>query len=1235
MQDRVEYVTGGQRGEDFLSSLEHLQNGRYDILKKLGEGGKGIVYKARDTVLNRVVAIKMLKSAVSDEAYSRFIREAQATAKLNHSNIVSIYDISKEDEKQFFVIEFVDGMSLRSLMATYPEGKCDIQTVLRVSIDICIALQYAHSQDVLHRDIKPENVMITQEGTAKLMDFGLAKMLSQPGLTKEGIIVGTVAYVAPEIALGKGADARSDLYSFGAVLYEMVTGRPPFQGEDPVKIIFSHIHDYPVSPSRLNPKVPQALVDCIMRLLEKESGKRYQTAEDLLRVLKDVAEGFLRETYLPSHKPSIVVPSPRPSTGKEVQLIDRVEEMYLLREAVDKAVRGEGGVAFLYGEAGIGKTRLARELGAYARLRGMQVLSGRCPALFRMDGVPPYVLWKEVIKDYLEGCAPQQLYRVIGFYPSEVSELVPELKQKLGAIPQSLPISPEHGRDRLFEAVSQFVINISKEAPLLVVLDDLQWTDQSSLLLLHYLARGVYREPLLLLGAYRDTDIDERHPLSPVLTELNRERLLQSVPLKRLSFDDVSEVIKRLLEQDDVPRSFCELVYEKTMGNPFFVEEVIKSLKEEGIILREEDKWEIKEVSRIEFPKTVKSVIKARIARLDDACQNLLTMASFVGNDFTFEALCGVTGIEENKLLELMEKILKTGLVKERVIRGEDVYSFVDIIVRDVVHEEVSHLRHKRLHGVVGSALEKVYNKKIDEHLGELALHFLEGGDKEKALDYFLKATDKAQKVYAHNEAFSYLQHALELLEEKGVNLEEKVRIIERLGDLKGWMGKVDDCMKYWNEALTLWNQLGDKKNIARLHAKGAHGLWQILGDKDKASEHHRMALEILEKEPESVELASLYEDISHMLWRTGKSAEEVLPWTQKALKLAERLGAPAVLVQCYNDLGTLSLKSGELEKASKYYEQGLKTALENNCIELALNLYNNLSMVYSYTGEFQKMFETAQKGSESAKKVGDVYTLAWIDLMLAYCYAVSGEMQKATSMVEEILALDKRTKNAAHAPGAMSGLGWCYQILGEWDKSFQYLMEALDMAKKVGEYQDVGVATLWLGELFMEMEDYEETEKYLKESSSIYEKADPSAQITDVFPALSKLYLKKGEIEKAKELIEKTYEYAARTKSRLIMPYTDMLKAMLFREQKNWEQSIQHFEKSLQGYKSLNAQKWYIIQFAELLYEYGLMYLERNEEDDRERAYSLLNQALVIYQKIDAKKKIEKIISKKKLLTA
>jgi len=1220
-----------------LASLEHLQNGRYAVLKKLGEGGKGVVYKARDTVLNRIVAIKMLKSAVlGEEAYSRFMTEAQAVAKLNHPNIVSIHDIGKEDGKQFFVLEFVDGMSLRELMRTYPEGKCDFQTVLRMGMDICGALQYAHSQGVLHRDVKPENILVTEEGTAKLMDFGLAKMLGQPSITQEGIIVGTVAYVAPEIALGKNADARSDLYSFGAVLYEAVTGRPPFSGEDPVKIIFSHIHDYPVSPSRLNPKVPQSLAECIMKLLEKEPGKRYQSAEDLLKVLREIAEGFLREALVPSRKQGVTVPSPRPIVTKEVQLIDRVEEMRLLREAVDRAVRGEGGLAFLYGEAGIGKTRLTRELGAYACLRGMQVLYGRCPALFRMDGVPPYVLWSEVIKDYLQVCTPEQLYKVIGYYPGEVCKLVPEIKQKLGVIPQSLPISPEHERDRLFEAVSQFITNISKEAPLLVVLDDLQWTDQSSLLLLHYLARGVYREQLLLLGAYRDTDIDERHPLFPVLTELNRERLLQSAQLKRMSFDEVSEMIKRLLEQDDVPREFCELVYEKTRGNPFFVEEVIKSLKEEGVIYREENKYKIKEVSKIEFPKTVKGVVKARISRLDEECQNVSTLASFIGNDFTFEALCGVTGVEESKLLEIIEKILKTGLFKHRVIHGEDVCFFADIIVRDVVYEEVSPFRRKKLHNVVGYALEKVYAKKIDEHFGELALHFLESGDKEKSLDYFLKAGEKAAKVYANSEAASYLQSALRLLEEKEGAPRERGRVLEMLGDIKRLVGEYDTSIKHWNEALLLWKQLDEKETAARLHRKIANVSWLNMGDAKKAKEHHAAAFKILETEPESVELASLYEDMAGMvaMGATGNMAE-ALSLGEKAVDLAKKLNAHEVMAHSYMWLGEILEWLGDRKKASECFERALKIALDNGYMETAVWAYDDLA-IWVPTEENERRQEYYEKGFELAKKVGTVDWISLIGQHLSIMYVDMGNMNKAVTLAEESAALNRKVGNMIQLSWSLHQLGFIYQILGEWDKSEQYYKESFNISQRLDDFQSIASSFGYLGWFHFDREEYTKAKEFFEKMYEVFERHGAKSLQMRVSDFVVRGYIELGEIEKAQNLIDNLHKYALEVENKNLIATADGLRAMLFRAQKKWEESIEQFEKSVQEFEALGARRWNVYWFAKMvLCEYARVYLERDQEGDREKAHNLLNQALEIFQKLGAKKDIEKIIAKKKLLTA
>lgn len=1221
--------------ENLLLSPEHLQSGRYAVLKKLGEGGKGVVYKARDTVLNRVVAIKMLKSAISEgEAYSRFLTEAQAVGKLNHPNIVSIHDIGREDSKQFFVLEFVDGESFRDLMETYPEGKCDIQVVLRIGMDVCGALQYAHSHEVLHRDIKPENIMVTKDGMAKLMDFGLARILDQPRITQEGIIVGTVAYVAPENALGKGADARSDLYSFGAVLYEALTGRPPFLGEDPVKVIFGHVHDYPVPVGRLNPKVPLALADCVMKLLEKEPEKRYQTATDLLKDLKEIAKEFSEEVSPPSVRPGARVSVYRPSATREAPLVDRAEEMNTIREVIDKTLRGEGGLVFVSGEVGIGKTRLTREASVYAHLRGMKVLNGRYPSLFTTDGIPPYVLWSEVIKEYVTVSTPEQVWRVIGLYPAEVCKLVPEVKQKLVAVPQSAPISPEHERHRVFEAVSQFITNISKETPLLVILDDLQWADQSSLLLLHYLARGIQDEPLVILCAHRESDINEKHPLSSILMELNRERSVRAISLKRMSPNDITDMIKQSLEQDDVSIEFCQLVYEKTRGNPFFVEEVMKSLKEEQTIYREENKWKIKNVSSIEFPKSVKSVVKSRIERTDAECQNALVMASIIGENFTFEALREVVGLDENRLYEMMEKILKTGLIKENVILGEDVYSFADIIVRDVLHEEVSHLRRKRLHSAVGCALEKVYGNKVEQHFGELACHFLEGGDENKAFDYFLKAGEKAEKMHAHDEAFSYLNHALELIRKKGGNPEQEASITERLGDIKAWIGESDVSMEYLNESLNLWDQLQNRKNVSRLNGKMAHMLWETVGNKEEAFKHHQTALQILEKEPENVELASLYEDISRMLWRSGKRAE-ALPWAQKAFVLAGRLNEAEVLARCYANLGALSLFEGEYDKASQYLEEGAKIAVDNNCVA-SLRIYQNLGNVYFGKGDFQKSFETCQKAFELAKRVGDISWTAMNGYLLATTYVFMGEMQKAVALFEEVLNLDKKAKNSTHIATIMSSLGQCYCILGDWDRSLQQLTEGLELSKKTGDYQALGIAYRCLGELYMDMGNFTEAERYLNEGNSVYEKAgDTMGQFSEMFPALSRLYLRRGEIGRTDELIEKTYEYAVKTGSKSDMADAELLKGSLFREQKNWVQAIAHFENGLQRYESIDAQKWYVHKFAKLLYEYGLTYLERNEQGDRERAYMLLDRSLEMQKKIDAKKKIEEIISKKKLLTA
>ena len=747
--------------------FESFQGGRYKVTKKLGEGGKGIVFKAEDTRLGRTVAIKVIKGeGLDQESFARFEQEAKATAGLSHPHIVAIYDIGQEDESHYLILEFVDGPNLSGLISSQPGARCDAATTLRIGSQVCQALEYAHSHGILHRDIKPENIMITSAGLPKLMDFGLARALGGPKLTQKGMIVGTPAYLPPEQALGKRSDARSDLYSLGCVLYEMATGRPPFPGDDPVKIIFSHINDLPMVPRRLAPEIPEALEQVILKLLAKDPERRYQSAGELFQALKSVIETpEARPTYVevPTEaKATETIPSPEPQWAQP--LVDREQEIKILRARLDAALRSEGGLVLITGEAGIGKTRLAYELRSYAKLRGAQCLMG---SGYEREGAVPYQPWSNIIKEYFRWAPPLLLFKAVGAFAPELAKLVPELGEKLGTIPSSAPAPSAQQHVRLFEAVTQFFVNISKEVPLVLFLDDLQWFDDASMELLHHMARAITTERLLVVGAYRDLELDEQRSLSRTVTEINRERLFHAIPLKRLAFDHVLQMIRQTFGEK-VPSELPDLVYDKTEGNPFFVEEVLRSLVEEGAVYPVEKGWGVKDLSQVHVPRGIKEVLGKKLERLDEECSHVLSAAAVIGREFSFPVLREVTGLGENELIDIIDKCLQARLVVDRHITGEEVYAFADTQLRDVLYEDISPVRRRRQHMKVGEAVEKVYARKIDDHLEALAYHFLEGNDLSKAIDYSQKAGDKAARLFAWDQARRYYETVLKLMEKGG-----------------------------------------------------------------------------------------------------------------------------------------------------------------------------------------------------------------------------------------------------------------------------------------------------------------------------------------------------------------------------------------------------------------------------------------------------------------------------------
>jgi len=323
--------------------------------------------------------------------------------------------------------------------------------------------------------------------------------------------------------------------------------------------------------------------------------------------------------------------------------------------------------------------------------------------------------------------------------------------------------------------------------------------------------------------------------------------------------------------------------------------------------------------------------------------------------------------------------------------------------------------------------------------------------------------------------------------------------------------------------------------------------------------------------------------------------------------------------------LGTIFTFTGDVKKARECLERALKIALDNGYMETALRAYNNLASALP-AEETERRLECLEKGFELAKKVGHISLQSFIGLVLAWGYIGMGNMNKALLLAEESVALDRKA-GLSHLSSSMDGLGVVYQILGEWDKSERYHKEASSISQGLNDWQAIWMNCWSLGLLHLGKEEYVKARELFEKACEVSEKAGAKSNQMETAQLLIWAYIELGEIEKANNLIDGLHKFALEIKDKDLLAAADALRAMLFRAQKKWKESIDHFEKSLQEFETLNARRWRMYWFTKMvLYEYARVYMERDQEGDREKAHDLLNQALEIFQKMGAKKDVEKV---------
>jgi eukaryotic-like serine/threonine-protein kinase len=767
-----------------------IAGGRYRIRSFLGQGGRKRVFLADEGAADRQVAIALFETEGVDAAVgARARREAQAMRKLgDHPHVVSVLDTGEEGGNPFIVSEYMPGGDVQSLLAS-EGGRLEIERAIEVAADVTRALEHAHSRGIVHRDLKPANIWLDEGGAARLGDFGLATTEGRARVSR-GALVGTVAYLPPEQALGEAAGPQSDLYSLGALLYEMLTGQTPFPGDDAVAIISRHLHSEPARPSTLNPEVPEALDRIVLDLLAKSGDDRPAGAAAARERLQTAMRGGEESAEAPEEEN----PLDRLVGGA---FVGREREIEQLRGSVDSTLEGAGRVTLLVGEPGIGKTRAAEELATYARVRGMRVYWGRCRDV---GGAPAYWPWVQAIRELARDSDPVAMAWQMGADAPQLAALVPEVAERLDIEPADLTDS-EEARFRLFDAVTSYLLAAARDRPMMLVLDDLHWADEPSLQLLRYAAAETGSSGLLICGTYRDVELGRHHPLARVLAELGGDR----VGLRGLDLADIATYIESVSGSAPVA-GLAEAVQAQTDGNPFFVGEVVRLLASEGRLSGlEAGSW------GSEIPQGVREVVGRRLDRLSDRTNEALRVAAAIGREFDEELVVEVAGMPMAELAEAAGEAVAERLVTDL---GGGRFSFSHALVRDTLYDELSEAERGRLHARIATALERTCGEDADERLGELAHHFLAGAplsDAKKALHYAELAGAQDMVQLAYEDAAALYRRALEVLAlTEDPDPARRAALLLALGGAEASSGRLSEARRAFRAAGDSARERGD-----------------------------------------------------------------------------------------------------------------------------------------------------------------------------------------------------------------------------------------------------------------------------------------------------------------------------------------------------------------------------------------------------------------------------------------
>jgi len=791
----------------------------YKIAEKLHEGQQTIIYRGVKEADRIKVILKATKSSYPTlQEITRLRHEYNILQSLNLEGITQILGLENVNNGLALVSEDFEGISLKSLMT---KQKLSINFMLSIAIQLAEILSQLHKQHVIHKDIKPHNIIVNEKtGKVNLIDFSIASRLSKetPSITNPDLLEGTLAYMSPEQTgrMNRAIDYRTDLYSLGATLYEVFTGKLPFVAADAMELVHSHIAKTPEPPHLHHPEIPLTISAIILKLLSKTAEERYQSS---LGLKADLERCYQQLTT--KGKVELFTPGKLDKSGQFLipqKLYGREAEVAQLMSAFERVSLGQTEMVLVSGYSGIGKSSLVNEVHKpIVRQRGY-FIAGKFDQFKRNI---PYAALIQAFQDLIQQLLTEKseslanwkskLLTALGENGQIIIDVIPELERIIGKQPPVSEAGAAEKQNRFNRVFQQFIQVFAQQShPLVLFLDDLQWADNTSLKLIQLLTTDADSKYLLLIGAYRDNEVDAAHPLTSTIEKIQEENgQINNIVLKQLSLASVSALVADTLavetEHDDKQVSsqvadriqpLAELLYNKTQGNPFFLTQLLQTLYSEELLtfdFRQECwQWDLQQILAQEITDYgIVELIARNIQKLPEDTQQILKLAACIGNRFNLYVLavaseksasetatCLWTALQAGLVLPLSEsyKIPLVGTIdwEQNNYSLQIGYKFLHDRVQQAAYSLIPEDEKKATHLKIGQlVLANTPEPEIEENVFDIVnqlnigREFIESQvEKDKLAELNLLAGKKAKDSTAYDAAVRYLNVSLELLEQ-------------------------------------------------------------------------------------------------------------------------------------------------------------------------------------------------------------------------------------------------------------------------------------------------------------------------------------------------------------------------------------------------------------------------------------------------------------------------------------